>query len=272
MDIELPQFFMTYARSRPKTIVPIAENLGAGLMENGLHRWSEHTEQFNQMWEYDCPHAIDSGGFNCMSKFGEFPWSVAEYHTWLSENKEFFDFAAIMDYACEDRFNDLYTVEQRRRKTLQNTLKQFNMDPEYNLIPVLQGRSLADYIEFYDWLKEYGLPTDFVGVGTVCRLSSTEKVVKIINGLREKTDIKHFHGFGIKVDSFKRGALFDTADSQAWVYSAANGERLVWNDDESALQGVYDTDSKRRTVESFVRYYMHVQRLQNNAFQNRWDV
>lgn len=267
MDFETPQFFMTYSRSRPHIIVPMAANLGAGILENAMHRWSEATESFNQMFEYNSPHAIDSGGFNCMSKYGEFPWEVSEYHNWLDQNKDEFDFAAIMDYACEDRFNHLWDVETRRKKTLENTIEHFEHEPDYKCIPVLQGRKLEDYIEFYEWLRDYGLPYDFVGVGTVCRLSSTEKIVKIINGLREKTKIDKFHGFGVKVDSFKRGALFDTADSQAWVYSASNGNRLIWNDDESALTTVHDDDSQRRTVESFARYYMHVQRLQNNAFE-----
>jgi len=254
-------FYMTYARSRPSTIVPYAEKNGIGLMTNAAHRWSSAKSAFLDLWDYDCPHIVDSGGYNVQAQHGSYPWTVQDYHDWLSGYADRIDWAACMDYACEDRFDGLHTVGERVDKTVRNTVEQFDMGPDYDLLPVLQGRSVDGYVDCYDRLKAAGVPVEHVGLGTVCRISSSKEIVHVERKVRELCeDVERIHGFGVKIDAFRMGSSFETADSQAWVYAASNGQCYVRNGDSLKKVDMPD-DSKRRTVESFKNYHEHVTEL-----------
>lgn len=252
-------FYMTYARSRPKDIVPYAEENKIGLMTNAAHRWSNTTRKFNKLWGYDTRHIVDSGGYNVQSNFGMYPWTVKHYHYWLSQNN--FNWAAVMDYACEERFDELHSVQERMQKTVDNTVEHFNLDPQYNLLPVLQGRSVEDYVKSYDMLKDHGIPLEKVGLGTVCRISSSKEIVRTEKAIRDRCkDIEYIHGFGVKINAFKLGATFDSADSQAWVYPASNGRCYTLENGKLGEIAMGD-DSRTRTVESFKNYYAYVTKL-----------
>lgn len=259
---------MTYARSRPKDIVPYAEKRDIGLMTNAAHRWSSARKRFNDLWDYNTPHIVDSGGYNVQSEWGSYPWCVQEYHHFLQNYKNDIDWAAVMDYACEERFDDLHTVEERMNKTVENTLEHFNMDPEYNLLPVLQGRCVSDYVTSYERLKAHGIPMENVGLGTICRISSSKEILRTEREVREKCkDIKNIHGFGVKVNAYKQGASFESADSQAWVYPASNGKCYQYS--SNGLETVeMPNDSRKRTVESFKSYYKYVTSLSPNFESN----
>jgi hypothetical protein len=285
------RFYMTYARSRPSQLVPWIEANDVPLLTNAIHRWSEATERLLDMWEYDTPHVIDAGGYNVMAKYvtkgGEldsgvtesdvqeqhdtespfYPWKVPDYHEWLCEHSDEFKWATVMDYACEDRFNVLWSVEERVEATWEHTVEHFNtLDDSgagYTLLPVLQGRSANDYVDFYERLEDHGIPCDHVGLGTVCRLASEKKIVDLENEIRERTGVKRMHGFGVKIEAFKHGATFESADSQAWAYGPTNGNCLL--DEGNRLREIEMTgegDSLHRTVESFKQYYSYVTRLQ----------
>jgi len=243
------------------------------------------------MWEYDVPHVIDAGGYNVMatfvtqsgnlrSQFNSFnvttekerndepfyPYTIDEYHEWLVEHSDEFEWATVMDYACEERFDKLWDYRERMDATVENTIKHQNllddMSPSnrYKILPVLQGREPQEYLEFYDRLVDHGIPIDHLGVGTVCRLSSEKRIVKYENVIRKNTDVERLHGFGVKIQSFSHGAGFDSADSQAWVYNASNGHVVV--DDDTRLRSIQHDNSLIRTVESFKNYYKYVTRLQ----------
>lgn len=291
------RFYMTYARSRPNELVPWIEEHDVPLLTNAVHRWSEARDTFLSMWEYDTPHVIDAGGYNVQSRFvtksgnlrkgvtafdvvdelqSEYPfyhWTVDEYHQWLKQHSHEFEWATVMDYACEDRFNELWSVEDRVQATLDNTLEQFNKNPSYKLLPVLQGRSVEEYVESYDWLNDHGIPTDHVGLGTICRLSSEKRIVELEKEIREKTDITEIHGFGAKVNAYKHGATFDSADSQAWVYGASNGRvyELDEDDDGYRLDERQSDDSLLRTVRSFKSYYAYVKWLKSGCMDFAMD-
>lgn len=254
------EFYMTYARSRPKEIVPYAEKHSVPLMTNAAHRWSDAKNRFNNLWKYNTNHIVDSGGYNVQRNYGEYPWSVEEYHEWLSQQE--FKWAAIMDYACEERFDELHTVDTRVDKTIDNAVEHFNQDPDYELLPVLQGRDIDTYVECYDRMKEYGIPMKKVGLGTVCRISSSHEIIDTEKKIRDRCkDIEFIHGFGVKIEAFRMGATFDSADSQAWVYAASNGTAYLYNNDYKLTQIDMDSDSKTRTIQSFKAYYEYVRDL-----------
>lgn len=284
------RFYMTYSRTRPNELSPWIAEHNVPLLENALHRWSEATESFLPMWEYDTPHhVIDAGGYNVMASYVDrggnleadrsevehelekdtpfYPWTVEEYHNWLAEHEDEFKWANVMDYACEDRFSELLTVGQRRELTFEATVEQFNQlqdsNADYELLPVLQGRSVDDYVAFYERLEAQGIPTDYVGVGTICRISSEKKLAKYEAEIRARTGVEALHGFGIKIDAFRHGATFDTADSQAWAYHPTNG-RAVLDDGDRLRRVTMSDNSLARTVASFKHYYSYVSRLQQD--------
>lgn len=261
-------FYMTYARSRPDDIVPYAERHGIGLMTNAAHRWSENTDRFLDLWDYSCPHIVDSGGYNVQSNFGGYPWTVEEYHRWLDIQSDRFDWAACMDLACERRFDHLYIhmpVKERIFKTVENAIQHFNYDPEYKLLPVLQGWSVDEYVFCYDLMVDHGIPVEHVGLGTVCRISSSKEIVKTENAIREQcSKVERIHGFGVKINAFKLGATFDSADSQAWVYKPSN-KAVVYDRWDHLEEVPMPDDSHTRTVESFKHYYSYASRLKAMA-------
>lgn len=283
------RFYMTYARSRPNELVPWIEQHNVPLLTNAIHRWSDATERLLSMWEYDTPHVIDAGGYNVMASYVTqhgnlrsslsrddvdaeldtqmpfYPWDIDTYHEWLLEHQDEFEWATVMDYACEERFDELWSYEDRMQATLDATIRQFNKLEDagspYKLLPVLQGRHPDEYVWFYEQLENHGIPTDHVGVGTVCRMSSEKRIVEFEDEIRSRTGVERLHGFGVKIQAFKHGGGFESADSQAWVYGPSNGRCIV--DDGNRLRNVQMTDDAlTRTVESFKNYYSYVTRLQ----------
>lgn len=282
-------FYMTYARSRPNELVPWIEEHDVPLLTNAVHRYSEHTERLLDMWEYDTRHVIDAGGYNVMASYVNqdgslassvdsdtisrelsepipfYPWTIREYHEWLTKHSDEFAWATVMDYACEERFDVLWDYEDRMEATLEATIEHYNQLDDsghpYKVLPVLQGRDADEYVWFYEQLEDYGIPTDHVGLGTVCRMSSEKRIVGFEDEIRKRTDVERMHGFGVKIEAFKHGAQFESADSQAWVYKPSNGAAVV--DTGSSLREVPMPDhSLERTVESFKQYYGYVTRLQ----------
>lgn len=293
------RFYMTYARSRPNEIVPWVEKHNVPLLTNAIHRWSDSTDRFLPMWEYDTPHVIDAGGYNVMASFvtrsgslrasvdGEgisqelstsmpfYPYSIDQYHDWLCENSEEFEWATVMDYACEERFDKLWHYDDRVEATLDATIRHFDKLQDdgkpYKALPVLQGRDVDEYVWFYEQLEDHGIPTDHVGLGTVCRMSSEKRIVDFEERIRERTGVDRLHGFGVKIEAFKHGASFESADSQAWVYKASNGE--VYLDAGDRLRSVAVPDcSLTRTVESFKSYYSYVTRLQQGQSAVNYNI
>jgi hypothetical protein len=279
------KFYMTYSRDRPNELIPWIEANDVPLLENAMHRWG--ADGFMDMWQYDTEQVIDAGGYNVQSKYADrwgnrrksdseitaetesespfYPWTVEQYHSWLSKWSDTFEWATVMDYACEERFDTLWSVDERVDATIENTIAHYDMDPDYKVLPVLQGRSIEDYVRSYERLEDAGIPLDHVGLGTVCRLSSTEEIIDFEQQIRDLLDTKVIHGFGVKVDSFERGAKFESADSAAWVYGASNGRIYLLEQDGDNLKKIEreEDSSLIRTVESFKSYYAYVTYLKD---------
>lgn len=297
------QFYMGYTyRHGKEQITDFAERYGAGFLTNAHGRWSERTERFNELWTYDCPNVLDSGGYNVMSQHVDrwgnctsdestveteldkqspfYPWTIEEYHDWLHEEGDTLDWAAAMDYACEERFDVLWSVEDRVQATIENTIRQHELrerdDSDYNFLPVLQGRTVDDYVRCAEIYENAGIDISYVGLGTVCRLSSEKKIVDIEKEVRERTNVEQMHGFGVKIDAYKFGADFETADSQAWIYNASyqNLTVLKENDDGSysiAPHEDHNTD-KERKVHGFKAYYAYVNWIINDDTESMDEV
>lgn len=262
-------FYMTWMGKYADTLYPIIQANNIPVMRNAFHRYSEAKDSF-----LDLNHApthgkliIDSGGFNALNHgYKRIPWSIEQYHSWLSSLNVEFEWAAAIDYACERRFDDILSKQERMEMTLENILSHYNLNPGYKVLPVLQGRSLSDYLWFYEQLQDYGIPTDYVGLGTVCRLNSQKKIKRIEQGLRANTDIQKIHGFGIKINAFKYGATFETADSNAWNMEPSNGNVVFDEGDRLRVERrAKSSQAQKRSVRSFIEYYKYASRLQKQA-------
>lgn len=289
-------FYMTFNRRETDETVAWAEENDVPMMTSANRRWSWATDSFKEPFEYDTRRAFDSGGFNVQSRWVRdrlpenppkltaehvsragsperlsdppfYPWSIQEYHEWLSGHQDSFEWAAVMDYACEEVFDPLYPLGEKIEQTITNTIEQFNLDPDYELVPVLQGRTFEDYLHSYDALVSHGIPVEKVGLGTVCRISSSSSIVELERKIRKyMPEIEHIHAFGVKIESFKLGASFESADSAAWVYPAARGRSYV-----SGGNGMVEVDASEvdnPTFESFRSYYEYASSLHKTAISD----
>jgi len=264
-----PTFYMTCEkRSRIRAAI---ESESVPVMQNVmLYHGGNGLRDFNP---YDTSYVLDSGGYSAMNEYGgAFPWSVKEYHEWLQNAyaERPFDWAAVMDLACEPAFDDVMTVAERQDKTLENTLKHFNHDPDYPLLPVLQGREIDQWIAFHDRLVDHGIDTTYVGVGTLCRQSSSKQIANIEQALRARTDIEAIHGFGVKISAFNYGAVFESADSQAWSWQTKFGNKYtLTSTNPPEFKTVDYKNSKQAHRESFEAYYPRAVYLQQRSAQKR---
>lgn len=263
MGLIEPRFYMTYSRDRPNELVPWIEEHDVPLLTNAIHRWSDRTDSFMDMWEYDTPHVVDAGGYNVLAAGRtDYPWSIEEYDEWLAAHADEFEWATVMDYACEERFDDALSVTERRHKTMANTIDHLALDPDYPLLPVIQGREMWDYVESYLDAQMEDIPLADVGVGTVCRVESQKEIARRSRRIKDYMhEVERTHGFGVKVQSFTQNATFDSADSAAWAYPMANGTSYNLRDNGDGSWNLdYDPQDwrARSCVESFQSYYAYV--------------
>lgn len=261
------RFYMT-CEKRPQ-IADIIQNKNIPVMQNAVVYWAD-TTGLRPFDSYGTPYVIDSGGYSAMDRYGgEFPWTVAEYHGWLQDayRRDTFEWAAVMDLACEPAFDDTLSVQERQDRTLENTLRHADLDPEYPVLPVLQGRTIEQWVEFHDRLADHGIDTSYVGVGTLCRQSSSSKISEIETALRTRTDVEAMHGFGVKISSFTHGAYFETADSQAWSWPTKYGDEY-YTEYRGGVpnMGCREYQSSEQAHRNSLRaYYRRAKHLQKNA-------
>jgi hypothetical protein len=183
------------------------------------------------------PYAVDSGGFSELQRHGQWTRTPRQYVQDLRRIWECvgpYDWAAPQDWMCEDLIihggtagpnvfvGTHLSVAEHQRRTVANFLELRSLALELRIVPVLQGRTIADYEQCVALYEKAGVdlqrePT--VGLGSVCRLQSTAEGAAIVtamaaHGLR-------LHGFGFKTLGLERvGHLLASADSAAWSYHA----------------------------------------------------
>jgi hypothetical protein len=160
------------------------------------------------------PYAVDSGGFTELQRHGRWTRTPRQYVEDLRRIWEHvgpYDWAAPQDWMCEDliihggtvgaqRFAGTHlSVAAHQRRTVANFLELRWLAPDLRIIPVLQGRDLPDYERCVEMYERAGVdlrsePT--VGLGSVCRLQSTQKGAAIVTAMAAHR--LRLHGFGFK--------------------------------------------------------------------------
>ncbi len=181
------------------------------------------------------PWGLDSAAFTELALHGRWTITPADYVAAVRRYREEIGHLATVscqDWMCEEivraggrignvRFAGTgMSIRAHQRKTVDNALELFHRDVSIPWMPVLQGWSIDDYHRCADLYESRGIDLralPVVGLGSVCRRSSTGQIVGIVEAMAARG--YRLHGFGIKskgLDSI--GHLLAAADSLAWSY------------------------------------------------------
>ncbi len=206
-----------------------------------------HATKMNEPW--DGPDwMIDSGGYSTLNSNASYETDVEEYIDYLLEHESKISRYVLRDWACEDELLRKYdrTVRDHQKWTIRDHIKCREQADAAGLdaepVAVLQGYDIRDYLWHYDYLREHGLLTDHLGIGSVCRRNSEAQLRSTIVQLREEIpDRITLHGFGVKQTLLGYPDVVDalnSVDTAAWNYglrmdaeanNSAEGHRNTWN-------------------------------------------
>lgn len=148
------------------------------------------------------PWALDSGGFTQLSLHG--CWTVEperyadEVQRWAAEIGRL-EWAAIQDHMCEDAIlaKTGLRVRDHQQLTVESYLRLRELAPGITWAPVLQGRSIGDYMRHIDDYTDAGVTLralPVVGVGSICRRQATTFAGIVLRWLADEG--LRLHGFG----------------------------------------------------------------------------
>ena len=204
----------------------------------------------NTLWLF-----IDSGGFSFFYRMQEYPDPHERYLEFVLRRLKSGRFENVLfanrDYPCEPEVRKKWgrTVRENQMKTIENQIAiQDLIDDQYpelkkHFVAVLQGWGLDDYLWMLDYMKEHGLLTDLIGLGTMCRRGQETQIRRYILAIREATPKRvGLHAFGVKFGVLRypdvREALY-SADSLAYQYGVVRGgnHRPIWYQYKKKLDG-----------------------------------
>lgn len=178
---------------------------------------------------------LDSAGYVLASRYGGFPWSIADYMA-LAASYPFRRIAAA-DYCCEAQIaGDREEVLDRISRTIATNrecrARAADLGIIERLMPVLQGRIPEDYGRCADALHLSMLPGSVVGVGSMCRrdIHGAEGLIAVVRYLDSVLPIGvRLHLFGVKGSALPWLLPFAhrvaSIDSQAWGTAARQEAR-----------------------------------------------
>jgi hypothetical protein len=210
------------------------------------------------------PLLLDSGGFTELKQHGRWRITAAEYVAEVRRlvaqlGADQVVGIAQQDWMCEDvvinggvtkdgtfvgtrstldpagRLSLEEMVYLHQRLTVDNLVQLRTLAPDLPIFPVLQGRTLGDYIRHTGMFTTAGvsfLDEPLVGLGSVCRRQGTHEVADIVRAL-----VSHgfpLHGFGVGVQGLSLyGQSIVSTDSDAWSYAGRRAGRcphgmVVW--------------------------------------------
>ncbi len=177
--------------------------------------------------------AIDGAGFSILKKYNEWP-TTAEQHARTMRRvvralgARWIAWCTIQDWMCEVfmlRKTGL-SVREHQRRTVQSYLDLCRLAPEIPWLPVIQGWTLAEYLECVEMYRAAGVDlteVERVGVGSVCTRQSTAEGVEIIVAmLRLGIQV---HAFGYTASGLR--ALRKILTDEEW--SRLNSDSAAWS-------------------------------------------
>jgi len=171
-------------------------------------------------WDINIPFMMDSGAFAVILKYGKYPFTLEEYAEGIAKWHP--DIAWTMDYPCEPSVQKRggYNPKTAQELTMDNQIRLLDLNTNTQM--VVQGWEISDYLANLDRIKEQGLLTEHLGIGSICRRGQTTQIARIIRAVHNNVPgwVK-LHGFGVKVsvlaDTDAKFHLY-SADSESWDY------------------------------------------------------
>lgn len=220
----MPEFFFTY---HPGDMYRARILPGANIMTVAAAHWDDNRARFKirrPPADMIGKLAIDSGGFTAAKRWGRYPWTPAQYASFIHEMSRDVpvEWAAVMDYACEPGVNReiLSTNLKRIEATIENERACRNAAPDLPWLPVLQGDALAERLYDLKLREKAGLlPGPMAGIGSICGrgiISARETILFYLSHLGPETK---YHAFGLHVqalDCLQTRSIIASWDSYSW--------------------------------------------------------
>ena len=193
----------------------------------------------NEPW--DCERLfIDSGGYSLLYS-GEDHGSVDEYLRYIERVNP--DIFALQDWPCEPHLRQEMdrSVSEHQELTAQRASETLEKLDRYDIdaqpVAVLQGWHRDEYLDCIRLFDEYGVLTDYIGIGSVCRRNATRDIRAVINSVHRELPNRDLHAFGVKTDvlvhdktrnaltssdslAFEFRMMFDRPFDEHWLNSA----------------------------------------------------
>ncbi|WP_302083084.1 DUF7221 family queuine tRNA-ribosyltransferase-like protein [Salinibaculum rarum] len=182
----------------------------------------------NYPWEGIDELFIDSGAYSFLMGKGEYATTDTDYLEYVeTHNPRFF---ALRDYLCAPDVLEEHnaTVETHQTKTTTRHCEMMDLIDDRGIatdaipVSVVQGWQPHQYAEHVDDLRDHGLLTDRVGIGSVARKNQAETVRRVIHTVREALPSRcSIHAFGVKRSLLKFPDIVDvlaSADSCAYEF------------------------------------------------------
>lgn len=173
---------------------------------------------------------LDSAGFVAASRYGGFPWTIADYVALAAAYP--FRWWASADYCVEAEIaRDRDEVMDRLSRTIRANHDCRRLAMDYGIVdtmmPVIQGRRPDDYERCIDAIADWLRPGTLLGIGSMCRrdVHGPEGLIAVIDHLdRILPAGVRLHAFGVKGAALPfllpYGRRIASIDSQAYGVSA----------------------------------------------------
>lgn len=124
-----------------------------------------------------------------------------------------------LDYPCEPEIlkHKGYNASQAQDMTNENTVKLLERFDFVN--SVVQGYSVSEYVENLDKLKERGLLTNRLGIGSICRRGQVTEINRVIRAIYNNVPrYVKLHAFGVKLPVLESEAKFYVYSADGFTY------------------------------------------------------
>lgn len=205
-----------------------------------------HATANNKPWDDDYKLFVDSGGYHhMMTGGGEYEDTDEGYLIYLLKHRP--ALYALRDYPCEpDLLRSLgRTVREQQERTTDHHRRLMDKVEGHNLadnaVSVVQGWTRNQYLAHLDELRDHGLLTGTMAIGTICRRGYDSEIAEIVMAVREALPSwVDLHAFGVKSSVLRFREVveaLDSVDSAAYDYSESrvpssrsDGESFTWRD------------------------------------------
>lgn len=221
------------------------------------------TERYDAPDDWEPILFIDSGG-SPQSFDGHY--EDVDRDDFFEYVEQYADLWTLWDFPCEQSLLDKFdrTVEDHQQLTTDRHIELLNKAEDHNIsgqpVSVVQGQDLDEYLAHLDELRDHGVLTDYVAIGSVCAREKVEEIRHLILNVREALPARcKFHAYGVKKPTLKSEAVMDaldSADSCSYDYNLRKRSEASQNEIRYIWEAVTDEYlSFRKDIGQIIRDY-----------------